>query len=84
MKVEPLTKPSPKDSEFRYRRLFEAAQDGILILVVARLCASRLCGTRCVRTVRIAKRGTKRRYANTFNHFRERTSIRMWDLCSCG
>lgn len=83
MKVEPLTKPSPKDSEFRYRRLFEAAQDGILILVVARLCASRLCGTRCVRTVRIAKRGTKRRYANIFDHFRERISIRLWRQCSC-
>jgi diguanylate cyclase (GGDEF)-like protein/PAS domain S-box-containing protein len=31
-KVEPLIELSLKDSELRYRRLFEAAQDGILIL----------------------------------------------------
>src|SRR5512135_2498153 len=29
---EPLIEPSLRDSELRYRRLFEAAQDGILIL----------------------------------------------------
>jgi len=31
-KAKKLTEPSLKDSELRYRRLFEAAQDGILIL----------------------------------------------------
>lgn len=31
-KVETLIEPSLRDSELRYRRLFEAAQDGILIL----------------------------------------------------
>ena len=31
-KVKTLIEPSLKDSELRYRRLFEAAQDGILIL----------------------------------------------------
>src|SRR3972149_1707108 len=31
-KVVTLIEPSLKDSELRYRRLFEAAQDGILIL----------------------------------------------------
>ena len=31
-KVDTLPKPSLKDSEIRYRRLFEAAQGGILIL----------------------------------------------------
>jgi PAS domain S-box-containing protein len=30
--VEPATKLSLEESEIRYRRLFEAAQDGILIL----------------------------------------------------
>ena len=31
-KVETLVEPSLKESELRYRRLFETAQDGILIL----------------------------------------------------
>ena len=31
-KAETLIEPSLKDSEIRYRRLFETAQDGILIL----------------------------------------------------
>ncbi len=34
-KVETLIEPSLRDSEIRYRRLFEAAQDGILILDAA-------------------------------------------------